>query len=84
MDVYSDYVKTTCALHVELANASWRPILAYEVSVRAIPHYQGGVKRKMHDASGPKACSVEIEHFVSLRRIPPLPSSWLNLSVTLP
>jgi hypothetical protein len=44
-DVFADYVKAACTAHIELTNVSWRTVLAYEVLVRATPHYQGGVNR---------------------------------------
>ena len=44
-DVFADYVKTACTAHIELTNVSWRTVLAYEILVRATPHYQGWVNR---------------------------------------
>jgi hypothetical protein len=42
-DIYSGAVNTTCKRHLELTNTSFRTVLAYEITVRPIAHYPGGI-----------------------------------------
>lgn len=44
-EIYSDHVKSACAVRVELENVSWRTILTYEVSLLAMPRYGGAFSR---------------------------------------
>lgn len=44
-EIDSYRVKSTCAMHVELENVSFRTVLAYEVSFFALPHYGGAYSR---------------------------------------